>query len=308
MVENLRLEPSGPTPTLLRALRNAKKCQGVVGRTVVARGWNRTPAEDRGSGREPSPRRDEEPIKMKLRPEVYRPGRLGPAPCWARPAPRSAAEYANVVSATPVTGSFPVPRQQCVDGQRVVPAQPSGGGALVGAIIGGVVGNQFGHGVGRAAATGHRRGRRLGASATTPRSTNNPGQVVPVRDCRTVSSYESRVVGYDVVYEYHGQRYTTRTAERPGPAPGDRRAAGGRRRPTTTARRAAAIGPCPRRVARCRPPTASRRTSRRRPADYPAPPAAYYSPAPAPPVRPRAGVLPGPGLLLRPALLRRRRW
>ena len=65
-----------------------------------------------------------------------------------------AADYANVVSATPVTGSFPVARQQCADGQRVVPSQPSGGGALVGAIIGGVIGNQFGHGAGRAAATG----------------------------------------------------------------------------------------------------------------------------------------------------------
>jgi hypothetical protein len=39
-----------------------------------------------------------------------------------------------------------------------------------------------------------------------------------VRDCRTVSSYENRVVGYDVVYEYHGQRYTTRTATDPARA------------------------------------------------------------------------------------------
>ena len=65
-----------------------------------------------------------------------------------------AVEYANVVSATPVTGSFPVPRQQCAEGTQVVPAQPSGGGALIGAIIGGVVGNQFGSGTGRAAMTG----------------------------------------------------------------------------------------------------------------------------------------------------------
>ena len=49
-----------------------------------------------------------------------------------------AAEYANVVSATPVTSSFPVSRQECADAQRVVPPQPSGGGALVGAIVGGV--------------------------------------------------------------------------------------------------------------------------------------------------------------------------
>ena len=130
--------------------------------------------------------------------------------------PAHAAEYANVVSATPVTGSYPVPRQQCAEGQRVVPPQPSGGGALVGAIIGGVLGNQFGHGAGRAVATGVGAvtGAAIGNQAELG---NHPGHVVPVRDCRTVSSYENRVIGYDVVYEYNGQRYTTRTATDPGP-------------------------------------------------------------------------------------------
>jgi len=127
-----------------------------------------------------------------------------------------AAEYANVVSATPVTSSFPVPRQQCYESQRIVPSQPSGGGALVGAIIGGVVGNQFGHGAGRVAATtlGAVAGGAIGNQAEM---NNSPGYAVPARDCRTVSSYESRVVGYDVVYEYHGQRYSTRTTTDPGP-------------------------------------------------------------------------------------------
>ena len=166
-----------------------------------------------------------------------------------------AAEYANVVSATPVTGSFPVPRQQCAEGTQVVPAQPSGGGALVGAIIGGVIGNQIGHGAGRAVATGI--GAVAGAGiGNHAEIVNSPGQVVPVRDCRTVSSYESRVIGYDVVYEYHGQRYTTRTAAIPGRA-WRSTSAPPAARPTTTAPRAAAR--------RCRPPaTASRRTSRRR--------------------------------------------
>ena len=91
-----------------------------------------------------------------------------------------AAEYANVVSATPVTSSFPVARQQCADGQRVVPSQPSGGGALVGAIIGGVIGNQFGHGAGRVAATtiGAVTGGAIGNQAEI---NNSPGQVVPVQ-------------------------------------------------------------------------------------------------------------------------------
>ena len=128
----------------------------------------------------------------------------------------SAADYANVVSATPVTTSVAVPRQDCVQSERLVQAQPSGAGAVIGAIAGGVIGNQFGHGFGRAAATG------VGAVAGSAIGNNieanaNPPQSVPVQRCRTVNAYESRVVGYDVVYEYHGQRYTTRLPSDPGP-------------------------------------------------------------------------------------------
>jgi uncharacterized protein YcfJ len=127
-----------------------------------------------------------------------------------------AAEYATVVSATPVNGSVAVPRQDCVQGEQVVQQQPSGAGALIGAIAGGVIGNQFGHGFGRAAATG------VGAVAGSAIGNNveanaNPPSTVPVRRCRTVNAYESRVVGYDVVYEYNGQRYTTRLPQDPGP-------------------------------------------------------------------------------------------
>jgi uncharacterized protein YcfJ len=128
----------------------------------------------------------------------------------------SAAQYANVVSATPVAESVAVPRQDCVQSERLVQAPPSGAGALIGAIAGGVIGNQFGHGFGRAAATG------VGAVAGSAIGNNveanaNPPQSVPVRQCRTINAYESRVVGYDVVYEYNGQRYTTRLPNDPGP-------------------------------------------------------------------------------------------
>lgn len=127
-----------------------------------------------------------------------------------------AAEYATVISATPAVAQVSVPRQECADVEQYVQPQPSGAGALIGAIAGGVLGNQFGHGVGRAAATvggvvaGSALGNHVEASSTAP-------GVVPVRRCRTVSAYESRTVGYDVVYEYHGQRYTTRMASDPGP-------------------------------------------------------------------------------------------
>jgi uncharacterized protein YcfJ len=126
-----------------------------------------------------------------------------------------AAEYATVVSSTPVVRSVSVPRQECADVEQVVRPQPSGAGALVGAIVGGVVGNQFGHGMGRAAATGL---GAIGGSAlgNHVEMSNQPAGTVVSRQCRTVGGYESRVVGYDVVYDYHGQRYSTRLARDPG--------------------------------------------------------------------------------------------
>jgi len=127
-----------------------------------------------------------------------------------------AADYADVVSATPVTRSVAVPRQECADVEQLVQRQPSGGGALIGAIVGGVVGNQFGSGFGRAAATGI--GAVAGSAIGNNVEASNAGPATAVsRRCRTVSSYDSRVVGYDVVYDYNGQRYNTRMAEDPGP-------------------------------------------------------------------------------------------
>ena len=212
--------------------------------------------------------------------------------------PASAAQYANVVSATPVTNSVAVPRQDCVQSERLVQAQPSGAGALIGAIAGGVIGNQFGHGFGRAAATG------VGAVAGSAIGNNveanaNPPQSVPVQRCRTVNAYESRVVGYDVVYEYNGQRYTTRLPERPGPAPGDRgapdrqraaRSRRPRRRATAPSRRRPTCRRPRRATAKCRRRTTTRHprtTTRRRRTTRPrrsttrrlTPPPYYVAPA-----------------------------
>jgi uncharacterized protein YcfJ len=126
-----------------------------------------------------------------------------------------ATEYATVVSSTPVTASFPVSRQQCSEGQQIVQQQPSGAGAVIGAIAGGVLGHTVGGGFGRAAATG------IGAVAGSVvgnqvEANSTPLAEVPVRRCQTVTSYENRVVGYDVMYEYAGQRYSTRMARDPG--------------------------------------------------------------------------------------------
>jgi uncharacterized protein YcfJ len=181
----------------------------------------------------------------------------------------SAAEYASVISATPVNGSVPVPRQVCADGQQVVQQPPSGVGALVGAIAGGVIGNHFGSGVGRTVATG------VGAVAggvigNQVEANANPATAVPVRNCRTVTQYENRAVGYDVVYEYNGQRYTTRTASDPGPLLAiDVRPSGDGAPPQTYADAAPV------------PPAGDAGYAAAPPASYaPAPAPAYYAPGP----------------------------
>jgi uncharacterized protein YcfJ len=125
------------------------------------------------------------------------------------------AALATVVSSTPVSVSVAVPRQVCSTGQQIVQQPPSGAGAVIGAIAGGVIGHNLGNGFGRAAATG--LGAVTGAIVGDQvEAANSSVTAVPVRQCQLVSSYENRVVGYDVVYDYAGQRYSTRMARDPG--------------------------------------------------------------------------------------------
>ncbi len=126
-----------------------------------------------------------------------------------------AADYGNVIAATPVTAQVAVPQQVCRDEQQWAQPRSSGGGALIGALIGGAIGNAFGSGGGRALATGV--GVMTGAVVGNQAEMGNqPRGMTTVRNCQTVSAYDNQVVGYDVVYEYNGQRYSTRTAQDPG--------------------------------------------------------------------------------------------
>jgi len=139
---------------------------------------------------------------------------LGAVFAFASPDAR-AAEFATVVSSTPITASIAVPRQVCSDGAQIVQQRPSGAGAVIGAIAGGVIGHQFGGGFGRAAATGV--GAVTGAIVGDQvEAANTPATEVPVRRCQTTRTTENRIVGYDVVYDYAGQRYSTRMARDPG--------------------------------------------------------------------------------------------
>jgi uncharacterized protein YcfJ len=126
-----------------------------------------------------------------------------------------ATEYGTVVSSTPITAQVAVPQQQCQDVQQVVPQRTSGGGALLGAIIGAAVGHNVGGGMGQAAATG--LGMVTGAAIGDRVEANGtPPALATVRSCQNGTAYENRIVGYDVVYEYQGQRYSAQLAQDPG--------------------------------------------------------------------------------------------
>lgn len=127
-------------------------------------------------------------------------------------------EYGTVVSSTPVLAPVNVPQQQCYDEPQAGAPRSSGGGALAGAVIGGLIGSTIGGGSGRGAATG--AGVVLGAViGDRVEAHQQPQGVGMVRRCQTVNVTESRVVAYDVVYDYAGRRFSTRLNQDPG-APG----------------------------------------------------------------------------------------
>jgi uncharacterized protein YcfJ len=127
-------------------------------------------------------------------------------------------EYGTVVSSNPVLAQMNVPHQQCYDEPLAVAPRSSGGGALAGAVIGGLIGSTMGGGSGRGAATG--AGVVLGAviGDRVEAHQQPPGSGM-VRRCQTVNVTESRVVAYDVVYDYAGRRFSARLNQDPG-APG----------------------------------------------------------------------------------------
>jgi len=134
------------------------------------------------------------------------------------PLASQAAEYATVVSSTPIVQQVNVPQRVCTQQQALVGARPSGAGAVIGAVAGGLLGNTIGAGMGRAAATGLGAvaGAAIGNGIETNAAANYPATAVPVERCGVQNRLETRTVGYDVVYEYNGQRYSTRLASDPG--------------------------------------------------------------------------------------------
>jgi uncharacterized protein YcfJ len=162
----------------------------------------------------------------------YGDDRYGPRPTYDdRYDPRyddGAYDYARVIDAEPLMRRIRVtsPRRECWDEVRYDErgyrgGRSSSGGALLGAVIGGVIGSQIGSGRGRDAATaagavigagvGHREAERRNAGGPPPRE-------YTVQRCETryQETFEERIDGYRVTYEYHGRRQVTELPYKPG--------------------------------------------------------------------------------------------
>jgi uncharacterized protein YcfJ len=125
-----------------------------------------------------------------------------------------AQEQGRVLSVTAVQQQVASPQQVCQDETVPVRQRSSGAGAVIGAVVGGLAGNAIGSGGGRAAATG--AGLVGGAMLGNQLEGNGDVRYETVRRCSTQNYYRSQTTGYDVVYEYAGRQYTTRTATPPG--------------------------------------------------------------------------------------------
>lgn len=135
-------------------------------------------------------------------------------------------DYASVVHVEPLRRQVRVsePVRECWEETTPVSDGPFSsnhvGGTLLGGLIGGVVGNQIGHGSGRQVAkvAGAIIGGAIGHNVSRQRQHQRYGNERVYERCETRyrDSWEERVDGYDVTYEYAGRRYTTQLPYDPG--------------------------------------------------------------------------------------------
>lgn len=126
----------------------------------------------------------------------------------------SAQDLGRVLSSTPVMQQVGIPRQVCSTEQVEVQPHSSGGGAMLGALAGGALGNALGSGHGRAAATvvGAIGGAILGDRVEG----EPPSYLQNVQRCSSQTFFESRVVAYNVVYEFAGKQHSVQMPHDPG--------------------------------------------------------------------------------------------
>lgn len=127
-----------------------------------------------------------------------------------------AQDVGRVLSSTPVMQQVAVPQRVCQTQQVVVQPPNTGAGAAIGAIAGAALGAASGgHRSDRAAASaiGFIGGALLGNAIEG----NREPEARDVQRCGTQTSYENRIVGYNVVYEFGGKQYSVQMPNDPGP-------------------------------------------------------------------------------------------
>jgi uncharacterized protein YcfJ len=135
-------------------------------------------------------------------------------------------DYARVISVTPQVEQINSPRQECRTEYETVERRPQqqergAGGSIVGGIAGALLGSQVGNGNGRIAAaaagaiTGAVVGDRLENNGNNVNAQSTYEQR-PVRQCRTIDSWQTRTTGYSVTYEYQNRTYTSILPYDPG--------------------------------------------------------------------------------------------
>lgn len=145
-------------------------------------------------------------------------------------------DYARVVDVEPIVRHVRVttPRRECWDevryeddyygDRRELHAGSGIGGMIVGSIVGGAIGNTIGRGDGRriATAAGALIGGAIGNDVARRRGARDreydrdEGRYVERCEIRDEESWEERVDGYNVTYEYAGRRYRARMPYDPG--------------------------------------------------------------------------------------------
>ncbi len=131
-------------------------------------------------------------------------------------------EFADVLSAKPVTETTKTPRQECHDvviNERA-PVKDTNriAGTAIGAVAGGLLGHQIGGGSGRDLATvaGAAAGGYAGNQVQKNMQEKDTVSRTETR-CKTVYESHSKTVGYDVRYRLGKEEGRVRMDHQPGP-------------------------------------------------------------------------------------------
>jgi uncharacterized protein YcfJ len=132
-------------------------------------------------------------------------------------------DKARVISSTPVYDRINEPRRECWTetagyDEQVFRSRNDNGGAILGAITGGLLGSTVGRGSSRvaAAAVGAATGAVIGDRLDGDDHYYHSSSPRQVEHCQVRDNFHDVVVGYDVVYRYRGQEYSTRLSYDPG--------------------------------------------------------------------------------------------